>query len=271
MPRTAGVDAQIREDGAIVVREVGLTAESEVLALGLERLAVAVRVPCDVSGEALLSALHLPASKGAIVVVGSTAALAPEVERRIRSLLEEAIAPLAVEGSLAVLTGATDAGIFSIIGTAMAGHDGALVGVAPVHLVTWPDRADEGDDPLALTPLEPHHSHFVLVDGESWGDETAALVGLAAALGVRGPALAVLFGGGPIAHREAMALVKAGVRVVVIAGSGRVASALAAAAEEPDRGADPGLAALVGDERCTVFPASGGPAELMAALRRELG
>ena len=202
-----------------------------------------------------------------MVVIGSTAALPPEVARRIRSLLDQAIAPLAAGGGLTVVTGATDAGIFAVLGEAMAGSGAALVGVAPVYLVTWPDRVDEGDDPFSLTPLEPHHSHFVLVEGDTWGDETAALVALATALETRGPVVAVLFGGGSIARREVVAHVHAGVQVVVIGGSGRLANALAEAAEDPDDCADDELAALVRDHRLVVFPATGGSSELVTTLQ----
>jgi len=236
--------------------------------------AVAVRAAKDATGGELFDALQLPVPKGSVVVIGSTAAMAPEVRRRIEAVIARGLSTVVSEGSLMVVSGGTDAGIFALVGTALDGHGAPVVGVAPASLVTWPGRDDEGDDPLALAPLESHHSHFVLVEGEEWGDETPALVELSKALAERGPTVAVLFGGGPIARGEVLAQVAAGVPLVVVGGSGRLANVLADAAEDPDGCPDPDLPDLPGlaaDGRVTIFPATGGPPEFAALLRRLLG
>ena len=248
-----------------------MTEATETIAFGGGASAVAIRTARDTGGEALFDALRLPVPKGTLVVNGSTAALPPEVGRRIRSLVQDGLAKVALDAGLTVLTGATDAGIFAVLGTALDGHGAPLVGVAPADLVTWPNRVDEGDDPLSLTPLERHHSHFVLVDGQEWGDETPALVELTKALDARGPTAVVLFGGGPIARCEAVAHVGAGVPLVVVAGSGRLANALADAAEDPAGCPDAELAGLARDRQVTVFPAAGGPEQFTAVLRDLLG
>ncbi|MGH9222488.1 MAG: hypothetical protein ACRD2W_01520 [Acidimicrobiales bacterium] len=244
-----------------------MSGSAEAISFGGGAPAVAIRAGRDATGEDLLDALQLPVPKGTVVVSGSTAALAPEVERRIRSLIVDGIGRVVAEAGLTVVTGATDAGIFAVVGTALDAHEASVVGVAPLQLVTWPGREDEGDDPLSLTPLEPHHTHFVLVDGEDWGDETAALIELTRALDARGPAVAVLFGGGSISRCEAVAHVDAGLRLVVVAGSGRLANTLADAAEAPDACGDSELADLVRDGKVTIFPATGGPVEFAALLR----
>jgi hypothetical protein len=63
-----------------------------------------------------------------------------------------------------VLDGGTDAGIFAVLGAGLAERPGrgCSVGVVPEELVTWPGRRWPPRDTVAL---EPHHSHFVLVEG----------------------------------------------------------------------------------------------------------
>jgi hypothetical protein len=233
------------------------------------RSALAVQAPSNAGGEELVSALGLPVPAGTMIVNGSTALLAPEVEGRLTDVLEDGLAALAVKEGLTVVTGATDAGIFAALGAAMDGHHAPLVGVAPQPLVTWPGRTDEGPDPMALTPLEPHHTHFVLVDAQEWGDETGVLMSLAAALAASAPAVVVLFGGGRIAAREAEAHLAAGRRVVAVAGSVRLADRLVAAIDGGPS-SDPQVAAIAASSLLTVLPADGGPQELIALLRRSL-
>src|SRR5206468_11337979 len=56
-----------------------------------------------------------------------------------------------------------------------------LIGVAPAGAVALPRSSDPHPAPEAV-PLEPHHSHFLLVPGERWGDESPWLAAVVAAL-----------------------------------------------------------------------------------------
>ncbi|MDQ3898134.1 MAG: hypothetical protein M3326_12990 [Actinomycetota bacterium] len=215
--------------------------------------ACAVEAPADARGEDVLDALDLPAPWGAVVLNGTTGELDPDLAVRLAPVL----------GALAarrptILTGGTDAGIFSILGRAAAG-DAPLVGVAPRHLVTWPG----GPAGSGRVPLEPHHSHFVLVDGDEWGDETPALLEIAAALCRRAPCVVLICGGGPVTAAEALDHVRAGRPVVVVEGSGRFADVLAGAVR---RRTDTGAMAEIARGEVTVCPLSSGPAGLVAAV-----
>jgi hypothetical protein len=217
----------------------------------------AVDSPPGCAGEALAAALGLAGPRPTVVVNGTAADLDPSLTAGVAALLgPDGLAGLAATDGLALVTGGTDAGIFSVLGRSMADRSVPLVGVAPRDLVTWPGCGPPGPRPGAI-PLEPHHSHFVLVDGAAWGDETPALLALAAALAEGVGSVAVICGGGPVTRNEALGHARAGRPMVVLAGSGRFADELAAA---PLPGA-----------QITVCALAAGPAALVAAVVAALG
>jgi TRPM family ion channel len=217
----------------------------------------AVDSPPGCAGPALASALGLAGGRPTIVVNGTATELDPSLAPGVAAVLgPPGLAALAATERLVLVTGGTDAGIFSILGQSVADRSVPLVGVAPRDLVTWPGCGPPGPRPGAI-PLEPHHSHFVLVDGAAWGDETPALLALAAALSDGAGSVAVICGGGPVTRNEALGHARAGRPMVVLAGSGRFADELAAA---PLPGA-----------RITVCPLAAGPDSLVDALLAALG
>lgn len=230
-----------------------------------------VQATAETAGEELLGRLRLPPPTGTLVLNGSTAPVNGDLKDRLRVAIEQGVAKVAVADRLTVLTGATDAGIFSLLGAAMHGRSAPLVGVAPDRLVTWPGRRLTSRRRVNRNtePLEPHHSHFVLVEGDDWGDETKTLLVLADALEARAPSLAVLCGGGRVARKEALGHSRAGRSLVVLAGSGRLADELAAAVEAGDA-EDPLLAEIVTRGNVTVCGIGSGPAAVATALRAAL-
>ena len=181
-----------------------LAAHSIILAGG--RSAIAVAAPADVSGEEAVAALALPRPHGAIVLNGGTTELPTDLAVTLRDTLGNGIARVAVEDRLTVVTGGTDAGIFSLFGQALGDERTApCIGVVPAGRVIWPERAspaDRGPEDEELVPLEPHHSHFLLVATDEWGAETEAMLSLADALSADCGSLAVLAGGGAGSRRE---------------------------------------------------------------------
>jgi hypothetical protein len=124
---------------------------------------------------------------------------------------------VAAQNAITLLTGGTDAGIFSLLGAGLAKWErkASCIGVTPAAPVTWPGR-EQGD-----TPLEPHHSHFVVVEGEEWGDETQTMYSIAHALSHDCPSIAVFAGGDNVTLREMQANVDHGREMILIAASGR--------------------------------------------------
>jgi hypothetical protein len=232
-----------------------------------------LETPPDTGGDELLAALRLPPPRGTIVVNGSVAALERGLGERLAAVVgSDGLAGAVESEGLTAVTGATDAGIFAILGRAMAGGPSPLVGVAPRRLVTWPGRLPAGLRWLdrGRVPLEPHHSHFVLVDGREWGDETPALLALARALHVLAPSVALVCGGGPVTRREVLGHVRDGRPVVVVAGSGRFADELAAALNGHRGDHDVGMDEIVAQGRLTVCPLSEGAPALVDAVHAAL-
>jgi hypothetical protein len=220
-----------------------------------------VEARADVDGDELVAALGLPRPRGTVVLNGSAAELDDDLVARLAAVVGgDGLAGMAVRQGLTAVTGGTDAGIFSILGRAMTARTAPLVGVAPGPLVTWPGRDARG------VPLEPHHSHFVLVDGQKWGDETEVLLGLARALGAQAPSVAVICGGGPVTRKEVLGHVRDGRPVVVLGGSGRLADELADAAAGHGEGALQGTAEIAGSGTLTVCPLSDGAGALVDAV-----
>jgi hypothetical protein len=187
----------------------------------------------------LVAALALPAPRGLVILNGGTARLEHDLEAVLRHTLTDGLARLVAEESLTVITGGTDAGIFSLFGQGLArwGRTAPCIGVAVNSRVTWPGK-DEGE-----APLEPNHSHFVLVAGQHWGDETATMYELAATLSQDCPSVAVFAGGGEIAIHEMLANIAQNRPMILLAGSGRATDAVLAA-RHGDAAHDPRIARI---------------------------
>jgi len=227
--------------------------------------AAIMRAAKDTPVKELLGALALPRPRGVLILNGGTAELAADLAAQLGAVLQDGLARVAAEDHLTVITGGTDAGVFHLFGEGLArwGRTAPCIGVAVAELVSYPGH------PGGEAPLEPNHSHFVLTAGRDWGDETATMYALAAALARDCPSLAVFAGGGEIALREMQANVAQGRTMLLLAGSGRNTDAvLAAAASGPSANADlDAVARYPGIVPATI---EDDPAQLRATVRRLL-
>ena len=98
----------------------------------------------------------------------------------------------------------------------------------------WPPRAPSssrgGSRRPAPPPLEPHHTQVILVPGDAWGDESPWLSRVAAAIADGRPSLTLVVNGGQITYDDIEHSLRAGRPVIILAGTGRTADAIAAAA-----------------------------------------
>lgn len=205
-----------------------ILARTTVLASGDS--AATVLVPQSARGSEIQSALKLGTPSGLLVLNGGTEELPPETDARLRSLIGDGLARLAVDRRLTVVTGGTDAGVFRLFGEGLSQRRrrAPCIGVAPAALVAWAEHTPRGTSGGAnQVPLEPHHTHFVFVEGAHWGDETEVMLSFVEALSVKAPALAVLANGGSVSKREVLGHVQANREVVVLVGSGRLADEIA--------------------------------------------
>lgn len=220
-----------------------------------------VAAPVEADGQALVAALELSPPRALVALVGTTEAIEPELEAPLRPLLADGLARMVVRDRLTLMTGATDAGVFALVGAGLDGATAPRIGVAPLQLVAGAAAVGGRTSGRDLVPLEPHHSHFVLVDASEWGDELPAMLALSGALTLGRRSAVVLVGGGPIARREVAGHLAAGRPVVAVAGTGRLADSIAS-------GADGDLAHAAG---VSVVHVANGPDALIARLRELLG
>jgi hypothetical protein len=227
--------------------------------------AAIVRAAKDTPAKELLGALALPRPRGVLILNGGTAELAADLAAQLGAVLQDGLARVAAEDHLTVITGGTDAGVFHLFGEGLArwGRTAPCIGVAVAALVSYPGH------PGGEASLEPNHSHFVLTAGRQWGDETATMYALAAALARDCPSLAVFASGGEIALREMQANVAQDRAMLLLAGSGRNTDAvLAAAAGRPSGNAD--LDAVARHPGIVPAAVADDPAQLRATVRRLL-
>jgi len=239
--------------------------------------AQALYVSPDTAAKQIIDVLELPRPRALLVLNGGTAQMEAELQAQLGQLLQDGLARIAAEQQMTVITGGTDAGIFALLGQGLAkwGRTAPCIGVAVARRVTWSSRIprwlprwlfDRGRG-----PLEPHHTHFVLTDGDHWGAETETMFALAAALSEGVPSVAVLANGGLIARDETLQNVRQGREIIVIRGSGRLADELAAVVRGEAEPSDAGVAEIVRDGRITLFEISQTPSALADLVAQKIG
>lgn len=177
---------------------------------------------------AAVSALGLDPPRPTVTVVGGAGGLDETSLENLRSIFLTGIVPVLQQYNAAAVDGGTLSGVMRLIGETRAqlGASFPLVGVAAAGTVRLPDRPARPD---VDTVLEPHHTHFIIVPGDEWGAESPWIAQTTTVLAGGGPSVTVLINGGEIAYADVERSVQALRRVVVVAGSGRTADAIAGA------------------------------------------
>jgi hypothetical protein len=188
--------------------------------------APAPRVSVDHVDElpAKLELSGLTPGQAVVVIVGGAGGMGEEDLRAVGDVLRDAVVPVVERHAAIVVDGGTDSGVMRLIGRARssAGDDGP----------TSPDAA----------PLEPHHTVFFLVPGEEWGDEAPWISHIASLVAGSRPSVTILINGGQIAYSDAEGSLAKRRPVVVLAGTGRTADAIAGALT--GHGGDPRAVAI---------------------------
>lgn len=231
--------------------------------------AVAVFPRAKAKAEEVVTALGLKPHKAVIMILGGAAGIDEGVAQRLSQLFGRGVARAAADADAVIIDGGTQSGVMAMIGEGVAGrgYKSQLIGVAPAGMVTYP-----GGPAAAGTPLEPNHSHFVLVDGNTWGSETSTMFNLAKALIGNAPGVAVLAGGGPVSKDEVLRAVRQELPLIVVDGSGGLASDVAKAWKQretlPD---DPVMAEIIADGEIHVHLLSNSVKGIERLIVRELG
>lgn len=163
-----------------------------------------------------------------LVLVGGAGGLEADEEARLSDLIRDYLVPVIERIGAMVVDGGTDSGIMRAIGRARSDADAQfpLIGVASAGTVRAPGDGSEAG-------VDPNHTHIILVPGQDWGDESPWLSEVASALSVGHRSATMLVNGGEIAYADVQHSLKNGRPVIVLAGSGRTADAIASARRDP--------------------------------------
>jgi hypothetical protein len=144
----------------------------------------------------------------------------------------ETIARTAAGMQAVILCRGTDMGIMAQIGQIRwrHGYKFPLIGVTPEELVTWPG----GPHRTKLLwlgkqrwQLESHHSHFILVPGRRFGDESLWMGDVATLLSKGHQSVTILINGGEVSRKDIELSRENGRPVIVLSHTGRLADELA--------------------------------------------
>ena len=181
-----------------------------------------------------ISELGLKASYPVIVLIGGEM---EEQHAEVTRRAIEMIAETAQYMNAVVICGGTDMGVMAEIGQIRSrnSYKFPLVGVTPEELVTWPD----GPRSTKLLwwgkqrwQLESHYSHFILVPGSQFGDESPWIVDTATLLSKGHRSVTILINGGEVSRKDIELSLENGRPVIAVSRTGRLADELA---RQPER------------------------------------
>ena len=149
----------------------------------------------------------------------------------------QTIAKIAEDQHAVVVCGGTNMGVMAEIGQIKQEkhYKFPLVGVAPEGLVAWPGGPHStkflwwGEK---RWQLESHYSHFILVPGSQFGDESPWIVDTATCLSKDDRSVTILINGGEISRKDIELSLEHGRPVIALSRTGRLADELAS---QPNR------------------------------------
>ncbi len=198
-----------------------------------------IKVSFNDSAEHIIDTLELPFKPKSIILVFGGASGSLDTSSDSLSILHpilNTVLQYALDNDAIIIDGGTKSGIMELVGQRALEMEQnkkpILLGVAPAGLVIYPDSSkaiDKGKEDSTRTNLDPNHSHFVLVEGDKWGDETAKLFEIAFALASNNdiPVVALLAGGGQISKKEVLFCINKSWPIIVIEKTGHLADEIA--------------------------------------------
>jgi len=186
-----------------------------------------VRVARAADLPGALKTLGIGMPRPVLVLVGGADGMTEDHLAAVTEAMKQ-IVPALDRWGAAVVDGGTDSGVIQVMGRARYAADGRfpLIGVAAEGTVTLAGMPAASD----MAGLEPHHTQALLVPGDTWGDESPWLSGVAAIIADGRPSLTLVVNGGEITYDDIEHSLRTGRPVIVLAGTGRAADMIAAAA-----------------------------------------
>ena len=177
----------------------------------------------------VISELRLNGDHPVIVLIGG------QIEEQHAAITWRAIqtiSRIAEDVNAVVICGGTDMGIMAEIGQMRRQncYKFPLVGITPEELVAWPG----GPRSIKFLwwgkqrwQLESHYSHFILVPGSQFGDESPWIMDAATILSKGHQSVTILINGGEISRKDIELSLENGRPVIALSHTGRLADELA--------------------------------------------
>jgi hypothetical protein len=191
--------------------------------------------PTDRSNlEEAISELGLKDLYPVIVLIGGGI---DEQQAAVTQRAMQAISRVAEDIGAVGICGGTDMGTMAEIGRVRSrnGYKFPLMGIAPEELVTWPGGPHSGKFlgwGEKRWQLEPHYSHFILVPGGQFGDESPWIIDAATLLSKDHTSVTILIGGGEVSRKDIDLSLEMGRPVIALSRTGHLADELA---RQPNR------------------------------------
>ncbi|MDZ4669794.1 MAG: hypothetical protein SH821_02890 [Phototrophicales bacterium] len=196
--------------------------------------AKAIRAKPNEHSSFLLRTLGFTPPQPILFVSGGASGMS-DYDKAQTELMMEAVLLFAQQNSITIIDGGTESGIMKMCGDIRIrhGYTFPLLGVTPRGLVSYPDHPN----PNSQAELEDGHTHFVLIEGDQWGEESETIINLTMTMSgagtmARKPAVGILINGGKIAMQEiylATTRDKHKLPIIVLDGSGRAADEVSTA------------------------------------------
>jgi hypothetical protein len=181
-----------------------------------------------------LDGLNLQCGRPVVVLIGG---YIPEENAKATQKAVESIAAFADENNILIICGGTVVGIMGSIGSTRLAHgyQFPLLGITLKNLASWPGgpRSNRflwwGRERWSLST---GYSHFMLVPGDQFGEDSPWLAEVATILSQDSRSLTVLVNGGSVARKDIGLSLECDRPVIALAGTGRLADEMAV---QPDR------------------------------------
>ena len=176
----------------------------------------AVNITEDKDIPKALTELEIPHPNRVIVLVGGAGGIGFWDKFPMKKAIR-IVAQLAEETGSVIVDGGTQAGIMTEIGKQRKrnGYSFPLIGVVFDSLLMQ-------EDPKSI--LDPNHTHFFLIPGEEWGDESAWISKIATAISGDQKSMTILVNGGNISKTDVQYSLLEHRTAIVIRGTGRMAN-----------------------------------------------
>lgn len=177
-----------------------------------------------------VSELKLDTSRPVIVLIGGHI---DDEQAAVTRLAIQSIARAAEDLDALVICGGTDMGVMAEIGKIRWQNHWTfpLLGITLEELVTWPEGPRSTKFlwwGIKRWQLAPYYSHFMLVPGDQFGDESPWIANAAMIISNRQKSITILINGGDVSRKDIELSLRNARGVIVLSGTGRLADELTA-------------------------------------------